>query len=79
MQRTLLLHWQTGTTTVLSKRHIFRGCSSLTWNSQADNSASVYNSTLINGKGRYPGGPASDLAVVNVKQGTRSVLHLHLE
>jgi iron transport multicopper oxidase len=38
----------------------------------------VYNSTLINGKGRYPGGPATDLAVVNVIQGTRSVLHLIL-
>ncbi|KAH9172784.1 laccase [Lactarius sanguifluus] len=29
------------------------------------------NSTLINGKGRYPGGPATALAVVNVKQGKR--------
>jgi hypothetical protein len=35
---------------------------------------SAFNSTLINGKGRYPGGPADvPLAVVNVKQGKRSV------
>ncbi len=34
---------------------------------------SAFNSTLINGKGRYPDGPATDLAVVNVKKGTRSV------
>jgi len=31
----------------------------------------LYNSTLINGVGRYSGGPATPLAVVNVKQGTR--------
>nr|AJK28607.1 laccase [Peniophora incarnata] len=29
------------------------------------------NTTLINGKGRYSGGPASDLAVINVTKGTR--------
>ncbi|KAH7891011.1 laccase [Phlebopus sp. FC_14] len=29
------------------------------------------NSTLINGLGRYPGGPASPLAVINVEQGKR--------
>jgi len=29
------------------------------------------NSTLINGLGRYEGGPATDLAVVNVQQGKR--------
>ncbi|KAI0059380.1 laccase [Artomyces pyxidatus] len=29
------------------------------------------NSTLINGQGRYPGGPASTLAVVSVTQGKR--------
>ncbi|KAJ3563162.1 hypothetical protein NP233_g9118 [Leucocoprinus birnbaumii] len=29
------------------------------------------DSTLINGKGRYPGGPAADLAVINVRQGKR--------
>ncbi|KAF9445939.1 multicopper oxidase [Macrolepiota fuliginosa MF-IS2] len=29
------------------------------------------DSTLINGKGRFPGGPSVDLAVVNVKQGKR--------
>jgi hypothetical protein len=35
---------------------------------------SAFNSTLINGKGRYPGGPSDvPLAVVNVKQGIRSV------
>jgi len=31
----------------------------------------LYNSTLINGVGRYSGGPATPLAVVNVRQGTR--------
>ncbi|KAH9998717.1 laccase [Russula vinacea] len=32
----------------------------------------AFNSTLINGKGRYPGGPSNvSLAVVNVKQGRR--------
>jgi len=31
---------------------------------------------LINGKGRYPGGPAADLAVVNVVRGTRYRLRL---
>ncbi|KAN0136704.1 laccase sensu stricto variant A [Lactarius tabidus] len=31
----------------------------------------AFNSTLINGKGRYPGGPAAPLAVVNVEQGKR--------
>ncbi|KAH7921171.1 laccase [Leucogyrophana mollusca] len=29
------------------------------------------NSTLINGLGRYPGGPASPLSVINVQQGKR--------
>ncbi len=29
------------------------------------------DSTLINGKGRFPGGPKSDLAVVNVQKGKR--------
>ncbi|KIY68879.1 multicopper oxidase [Cylindrobasidium torrendii FP15055 ss-10] len=29
------------------------------------------NSTLINGKGRYPGGPQNDLAVIRVEQGKR--------
>ncbi|KAF8493492.1 laccase [Russula emetica] len=31
----------------------------------------AFNSTLINGKGRYPDGPATSLAVVNVEQGKR--------
>ena len=35
---------------------------------------SSFNSTLINGKGRYPGGPQVPLAVVNVVQHKRSVL-----
>ena len=39
---------------------------------------SAFNSTLINGKGRYSGGPATELAVVNVVQGKRSVLHLSI-
>lgn len=29
------------------------------------------NATLINGRGRYPGGPASPLSVINVEQGKR--------
>ena len=39
---------------------------------------SAFNSTLINGKGRYPGGPDVPLAIVNVQQGKRSVLGLAL-
>jgi hypothetical protein len=31
----------------------------------------VFDSTLINGLGRYPGGPLSDLAVINVSHGKR--------
>jgi len=31
----------------------------------------TFNSTLINGLGRYPGGPKSPLAVINVEQGKR--------
>ncbi|KAG9316053.1 laccase [Chiua virens] len=31
----------------------------------------VANSTLINGRGRYPGGPAVPLAVINVRRGLR--------
>jgi iron transport multicopper oxidase len=46
--------------------------------SQVDNSGRVYNSTLINGKGRYFGGPSVDLAVVNVLGSRRSVLHFPL-
>ena len=46
--------------------------------SQVDNSGRVYNSTLINGKGRYFGGPSVPLAVVNVLRSRRSVLHLPL-
>ena len=38
---------------------------------------SAFNSTLINGKGRYYGGPSNvSLAVVNVKEGLRWVLYL---
>jgi hypothetical protein len=37
---------------------------------------SEYNSTLINGLGRYSDGPAVPLAVVNVIGGRRSVLYL---
>ena len=36
---------------------------------------SAFNSTLINGKGRYPDGPATSLAIVNVEQGKRSVFY----
>ncbi|KAN0114020.1 multicopper oxidase [Russula decolorans] len=31
----------------------------------------AFNSTLINGKGRYPDGPATSLAIVNVQHGKR--------
>ena len=41
---------------------------------QAEHSPSEFNSTLINGKGRYIGGPPVPLAVVNVVPGSRSVL-----
>ena len=41
----------------------------------ADDLRSEFNSTLINGKGRYKGGPASPFAIVDVKFGLRSVLH----
>jgi iron transport multicopper oxidase len=34
------------------------------------------DSTLINGKGRYVGGPKADLAVVNVQRGKRYRLRL---
>jgi iron transport multicopper oxidase len=34
------------------------------------------DSTLINGKGRYPLGPNAELAVVNVQQGKRYRLRL---
>jgi iron transport multicopper oxidase len=43
-----------------------------------DDICSAFNSTLINGKGRYPGGPDVPLAIVNVQQGKRSVLGLAL-
>ncbi|KAH9959974.1 laccase 3 [Russula dissimulans] len=36
----------------------------------------VFNSTLINGKGRYSGGPSAPLAVVNVLPGSRYRLRL---
>jgi iron transport multicopper oxidase len=41
---------------------------------QAEHSPREFNSTLINGKGRYIGGPPVPLTVVNVVQGSRSVL-----
>ena len=37
--------------------------------------SSAFNSTLINGKGRYPDGPPTPLAVVNVQHGKRFVLY----
>lgn len=42
-------------------------------NRDGDHFHSAFNSTLINGMGRYPDGPNSSLAVVNVEQGKRSV------
>jgi len=38
---------------------------------QAPSGAPHFNSTLINGKGRWDGGPAVELSVVNVQPGTR--------
>jgi len=46
------------------------------WNRVGDYFHSAFNSTLINGKGRYPDGPATSLAVVNVEKGKRSVFYL---
>ena len=38
---------------------------------------SAFNSTLINGKGRYPDGPHNTpLAIVNVQHGLRSAFYL---
>jgi iron transport multicopper oxidase len=45
---------------------------------QAEHSPRVLNSTLINGKGRYIGGPSVPLAVVNVRQRSRSVLRFNI-
>lgn len=36
----------------------------------------IADSTLINGKGRFPGGPKVDLAVVNVESGKRYRMRL---
>ncbi len=44
-------------------------------NRVGDHFHSAFNSTLINGKGRYPDGPSTDLAIVNVEQGKRLVLY----
>jgi iron transport multicopper oxidase len=44
--------------------------------SDSDYFRSAFNSTLINGKGRYPGGPSAPLAIVNVLHGLRSVFYL---
>ncbi len=44
-------------------------------NSVGDYFHSAFNSTLINGLGRYPDGPPTSLAVVNVEHGKRSVLY----
>ena len=49
------------------------------WIFNVDDICSAFTSTLINGKGRYLGGPSNiSLAVVNVQQGKRSVLCLTL-
>jgi iron transport multicopper oxidase len=45
---------------------------------QVEHSPSEFNSTLINGKGRYIGGPSVPLAVVNVAEGLRSVLRFSI-
>jgi iron transport multicopper oxidase len=45
-------------------------------NRDGDYVRSAFNSTLINGKGRYPDGPSNvSLAIVNVKQDLRSVCY----
>ena len=42
-----------------------------------DDICRAFNSTLLNGKGRYPGGPSNvTLVTLNVHQGKRSVLSL---
>jgi iron transport multicopper oxidase len=46
----------------------------LNLDAQAEHSPSEFNSTLINGMGRYIGGPSVALAVVNVRKRLRSVL-----
>ena len=45
-------------------------------NRNSDYFCSAFNSTLINGKGRYPGGPDVPLAIVNVQHGKRSVIYI---
>jgi FtsP/CotA-like multicopper oxidase with cupredoxin domain len=45
---------------------------------QAEHSPRQFDSTLINGKGRYIGGPSVPLAVVNVRQHLRSVLQFDI-
>jgi iron transport multicopper oxidase len=45
-------------------------------NCDSDYFCSAFKSTLINGKGRYPGGPSDPpLAIVNVQHGLRSVFY----
>ena len=43
--------------------------------SLAESGIPMSNSTLINGKGRYPGGPEVPLTIVNVEAGMRYVLN----
>jgi iron transport multicopper oxidase len=45
---------------------------------QAEHSPREFSSTLINGKGRYIGGPSVPLAVVNVMRDKRSVLQFDI-
>ncbi len=74
---TLSSPFQIGTTTCRRVLQQSRKSNSFCRNSDADDLCSAFNSTLINGKGRYVGGPQNvPLAVVSVTQGTRWVLIL---
>jgi hypothetical protein len=72
LQTIPLSHLRIGTT--IFRRTVPRSRESLRLSKKldADSLFSSFNSTLINGKGRYPGGPDVPLAVVNVQQGKRS-------
>ena len=73
MQRAPLSPLRIGTTIFQRKLPQSRESELVLRRDGVDMRFSAFNSTLINGKGRYPGGPATDIAVVNVSRGKRSV------
>jgi hypothetical protein len=76
---TLLSPFQIGTTTSRRVVQQSRKSKGFFRNPDADDLCSSFNSTLINGKGRYFGGPQDvPLSVVSVKRGTAWVLILFL-